>query len=219
MLDPKVPFKITDLKNAYNFIYSLDKRKLVYLYAKGNNITSIVVHITVYNLLHLTGLSYYNNFYNSPRFIQDLRRNKLNIRQLGEKDDGTTRLKLPLLPLLNYIVCPGVKVSDNRIVLDGHSFESSLLVKRSFSPSSSIMLGEDSTNPSQKFLYPESLYSYQSIGPHTKKKIGNTCNVLSVFSPSDENRNFMSVYFVKETSIFNSETILTEIERVNKKLQ
>ncbi|GDZ84735.1 hypothetical protein EFN63_00845 [Leuconostoc citreum] len=221
MLDSTVPFQISDIRNAYSFIKSLDGRKLVYIYLKNNKLCSLVFYITVYNLLHLTGLSYYNKFDKPGRFIKDLERKRINIDQLGEKPDGSTRLKLVVLPLLEYIVYPGVKVSDNRIVLDGHSFSSSLYVRKSLNIRSAIMLGEDCTNMSQRYLFPESLYNYKSIGSETRKKIGNTCKVLGLFSPSekDSKLKFMSVYFISEHQGFTSDDILNFMSQVNKKLQ
>ena len=221
MLDSTVPFQISDIRNAYSFIKSLDGRKLVYIYLKNNKLCSLVFYITVYNLLHLTGLSYYNKFDKPGRFIKDLERKRINIDQLGEKPDGSTRLKLVVLPLLEYIVYPGVKVSDNRIVLDGHSFRSSLYVRKSLNMRSAIMLGEDCKNMSQRYLFPESLYNYESIGSETRKKIGNTCRVLGLFSPSerDSKLKFMSVYFISEQPGFTSDDILNFMSQVNKKLQ
>jgi len=212
MLDSKVPFDLHEIKEVYDFISLLNKRKLVYLYLKNNKIHFIVINFWDYNLLHLTGLSYFNNFENSGRFIKDLRRNKLNVKQLGEKRDGTTRLKLSVLKFLPDMIKPGVKISDNHLILDRHSFDSSILLKRT----SILMLNKDDD---KKAYVPVSLYNSSSVGYDLKSKIGNARNVVGLFSPSDDKYEFMSVFFINETDKWDCDKIFDKMDQINTKLR
>lgn len=110
----KKAFLIYDTNfNNHEFTYTYNHRET-------KKILEMKVKFEAGNFMHLCGVKYNQTDKNgnvkfpfkATQFYRALKNNKVSLRGISTKDDGTTGQKLQVIPLLEMLISPGVRVCD-----------------------------------------------------------------------------------------------------------
>lgn len=91
-----------------------------YQHRKTKKLLEMNVQFEAGNFMHLCGVDYYQidkqgscKFrFKATQFYRALKNNKVSLRGIKPKDDGTTGQKLQVIPLLEMLISPGVRICD-----------------------------------------------------------------------------------------------------------
>lgn len=94
-----------------------------YQHRKTKKLLEMNVQFEAGNFMHLCGVDYYQidkqgscKFrFKATQFYRALKNNKVSLRGIKPKDDGTTGQKLQVIPLLEMLISPGVRICDGGI--------------------------------------------------------------------------------------------------------
>lgn len=105
---------VQDLKLARDFFDAhFVNHEVLYIYKKNNELSHLSVNMQKFNFMHLFGVTYFNanQLYKD---LSDKRISKLNMRNLKQKKDGTTRQKLDMAKYLPTLIRQGVCINDKQ---------------------------------------------------------------------------------------------------------
>ncbi|MFD1902776.1 PBECR4 domain-containing protein [Enterococcus termitis] len=107
--------------NNHEFTYT-------YRHRKTKKILEMKVKFEAGNFMHLCGVKY-NQIdkdgkikfsFSATQFYKALKSNKVSLRGITTKNDGTTGQKLQVIPLLEMLISPGVRVCDGGMFYNMH---------------------------------------------------------------------------------------------------
>ena len=99
---------------------NLQNKNIMFVYYTGKKIDYIETKFTASNFLHLTGLKLLNKKITAGNFINQILAHRISKKDITEKEDGTTKLKLQVLHRLMNIHKNAKLIGDynnNRIYL------------------------------------------------------------------------------------------------------
>lgn len=88
--------------NDYEFTYT-------YRHRKSNKLLKLRISFTAKNFMHLCGVTYKTR---ATQFYRALKNNRISLKDVYPKNDGSTNQKLGVISLMHLLTSPGVRICD-----------------------------------------------------------------------------------------------------------